>query len=120
MSTNRMMELAAAGLYPTAMKYFQQLLMDSERCAKSIGKRTWLGGDKFQESFIRFRKTINSCALAMAIDDIDRDPADFQATMEGINFAFGILREAYSNWPLAFEFWDSFYEAMKAQEFQTD
>ena len=109
MATDKIQETLVRAMYPTAMRHLQQLLMDAEKCSKSVGKKTWFGDDKFAIGMAKFNKTLADCALALAVDGMLKTPQDGLSAIKAIDFAMSLLRKAYSSWPLGFEFWDMFY-----------
>lgn len=107
-ATNKNIEMIAATIYPKSMRHLQQLLMDADECAKNYGKKGIFGGDKFQPKFEAFQRTVLTCAFALTEDNALSDPTDVQQSIAAIDKALNMLSQAYSSWPLAFEFWDVF------------
>jgi hypothetical protein len=113
MATNRSLEMIVAATYPNSMKHLQQLIMDADACAKNYGKKTFLGKDKFQPSFVKFMSTIGICVFALVEDAKLDDPEDAQEAMKALDLALSRCAETYSSWPLAFRFWQDWYLQFK-------
>ena len=100
MPTNRDIEAVVGSMYPASMRHLQQLIMDAEGCAKSYGKRTLLGKDKFEPAFDKFMDTLGACVHALAQDGYLDDPKDVEVAMAALNEAFsrcvGVQQLAFS------------------------
>ena len=115
MATNRSLEKILIARYPNTIKHLQQLLIDAESCAKNYGKKTWLGKDKFESSFDKFMSTIGLSVYGLIMDGQLDDPENTTEAMAAIDLALSRSQEVYSNWPLAFKFWNDYYSQFQAK-----
>ena len=90
------------------MKHLQQLIMDADSCAKSVGQKSFFGKDKFKPAVDKFDNTLYTCVMSMVQDGQIKDPGNNDA-LKQLNWAMQMLKDTYSSWPLAFQFWDTWY-----------
>src|SRR5262245_22998962 len=105
MATNRRLEAALSASYPNTMRHLRQLLMDAEDCAKTYGKTSFFGKDKFQPKKDKLAITVGECLRALVKDNHLADTKDLGAAMKALNVAVLSCEQTYSRWPLAFGFW---------------
>jgi len=113
MGTNKQGEQALVVAYPNSLRHLQQLIMDLETCAKNIGKKTLFGNDKFKPAEQKILETLKSCAIGLALDGYlsqDYGKVSMGQVLATVNTALNEFRLVYGNWPLAFYFWDVWYE----------
>lgn len=115
MATNYAVEKIMKNRYPNTMQHLQQLIMDLEKCAKSYGKKTLFGGDKFGPASIKCIKTIQTCAFALCEDHVLNDPELTPAAVDTIDVLLKQCEMVYTSWPLAFEFWRAIYPSWRVQ-----
>lgn len=115
MPTDRLQERIVAADYPSAMRHLQQLIMDSEACAKAYGKKSIFGGDKFEPAFEKFMTTLAICVNYLAVDGHVKDLGDAESGVEALNTAMNRLEWVYGNWPLGFRFWSEWYAQFRAK-----
>lgn len=92
-----------ATTYPHSLKHLQQLVMDSERCAKVYGKNS------FDAEMKRFFISIGACVHGLVEDGHIKDPNETLPALESLNLAMWRCELTYSNWPDAFKFWKDWY-----------
>ncbi len=111
MGTNKEGERILAINYSNSLKHLQQLIMDLEECAKSIGKKTIFGGDKLDKAKNKLFATLKQSAIGLAADGyLASEDVDIRLVFAAVNDALNDLRLIYVNWPQAFAFWDHWYE----------
>ncbi len=118
MATDRLQERIVAGDYPSAMRHLQKLILDSEACSKSYGKKGIFGGDKFEPAFEKFMTTLATCIKALSADGHITDIDDTEDAVDRLHFAMKRLEQVYGSWPLGFQFWHSWYVQFKAKAVQ--
>lgn len=111
MVTNHDQEAMIGSMFPRSIRHLQQLIMDAESCAKSIGQKSFFGKDKFKPTVDKFHQTLVTCVQAMAEDGHIKDPHNSSETLKQVDQAMQLLKQTYSSWPLAFEFWDAWYSS---------
>lgn len=115
MATDRKMEQMLGLIYPQSMRHLQQLIMDAEGCAKSYGKKSLFGNDKFEPAFDKFMTTVGTCVHALVADGQLLSADDAIAAMDELNSAMGLCESAYSSWPLGFAFWKDWYAQFRSK-----
>lgn len=111
MATNRDSEAVIGMMFPSSMKHLQQLIMDAESCAKSVGKKSLFGKDKFKPALDKFHQTLAACVMSMENDGHIKDPRNSSESLKQVNWAMQMLKETYSSWPHSFQFWESWYSS---------
>lgn len=115
MATDRRMEVMVGATYPASMRHIQQLIMDAEGCAKSYGKKSIFGKDKFEPAFDSFMSTLGKCVNSLVLDGHISDPKDTVSGIDAIHVAMTECEAVYSSWPMGFEFWQDWYAQCKAK-----
>lgn len=112
--TNKPLEAMMTSMYPHALKYLQQIVMDCERCANSRGKRTLFGADKLEKANQKLLGTIKASQSALAADISPAKVDNAVEVLDEINTAIQLFKSTYPNWPAAYEYWSFWYsEARK-------
>ena len=115
MATNRNLEMIVETLYPTSMRHIQQLILDSEACAKAYGKKTLFGKDKFEPAIDKFISTIGKCVISLQIDGHVNDTRNAEDGIDTLNYAMKKCEQVYSSWPMGFQFWNDWYAQFRAK-----
>jgi hypothetical protein len=112
-ATNRTLEMLVGAAYPKTMRHLQQLIMDSEACAKAYGRKSLFGKDKFEPAFDAFMATLGRCVVSLAQDGHVQDVHDSESGVDALHSAMLRCEQVYGNWSLGFQFWRDYYGQFK-------